>query len=150
LASIWSPREPGAPWTALLPGAALFAVGLEGIHIAVVFYFAAKVTHASQAYGTIGIALVVLAWLFLIGRLSVATAELNASLWEQRQTRRAEAAEHLRVDPDGRVSIPKDLRDAWGIDAGDELVVERQGDAVRLAPARNPGSSPSAPPAPRR
>jgi uncharacterized BrkB/YihY/UPF0761 family membrane protein len=150
LTSLVLPRDRLAPWTALLPGAALLAVGLQAVHIAVVFYFAGRVTRASETYGALGVAVVVLAWLFLIGRLTVAAADLNASLWEQGAARRAAAASHLRIDPDGRIPIPRDLRDEWGVDAGDELVIERDGDWVRLAPTRNSGSSPSEPPAPRR
>jgi AbrB family looped-hinge helix DNA binding protein len=150
LTSLGLPRDRQAPWTALLPGAALLAVGLQAVHVAVVFYFAGRVTRASETYGALGVALVVLAWLFLIGRLTVAAADVNAALWEQRAARRAAAASHLRIDPDGRVSIPREVRDAWGIDAGDELVIERDGDWVRLAPARRPESSPSEPRTPRR
>ena len=150
LASLALPRDRQAPWTALLPGAALLALGLQAVHVAVVFYFANRVTRASETYGALGVALVVLAWLFLIGRLSVAAADLNAALWEQRAARQAAASSHVRIDPDGRIPIPRDLRDQWGIAAGDELVIERDGDWVRLAPARNPESSPSEPPAPRR
>jgi len=149
LASIILPREPGTPWTALLPGAVLLAVGLQGLHVAVVFYFAAKLSRASEAYGALGVALVVLAWLFLIGRLAVAAAALNAALWEQHAVRQVEAEHRLRIDPDGRIAIPRQLRDEWGIDASDQLVVEREGESIRLAPVRNPGSSPSEPPAPR-
>jgi AbrB family looped-hinge helix DNA binding protein len=143
LASLWLPRDRGAPWTALIPGAALMGVGLQAVHIAVVFYFAGKLSRASEAYGALGIALVVLAWLFLIGRLAVAAADLNASLWEQRETRRAMAESIVRLDPDGRVALPRDVRDAWGIDAGDPLVIERDGGDLRIRPLRDPGSGPS-------
>jgi uncharacterized BrkB/YihY/UPF0761 family membrane protein len=147
--SLLLPRDRRAPWTALVPGAALIALGMQAVHIAVVFYFAGRLSRASETYGALGVALVVLAWLFLIGRLSVAAADLNAALWEQRAVRRAAAASHLRIDPDGRIAIPRDVREQWGIDVGDELLIERDGEWVRLAPVRNPGSSPSEPPAPR-
>jgi AbrB family looped-hinge helix DNA binding protein len=149
LASLGLPRDRTAPWTALLPGAVLMAVGLQAIHVAVIFYFAAKLSRASEAYGALGVALVVLAWLFLIGRLTVAAADLNASLWEQREARRAMAQAYVRIDPDGRVAIPRDVRDEWGVEAGEQLVIERDGEGVRLTPLRNPGSAPSEPPAQR-
>lgn len=82
------PRDPAAPSTALLPGAALLAIGLQALHVTVVFYLAGKLSRASEAYGALGVALVALAWLFLIGRLTVAAADLNAALWEQQVMRR--------------------------------------------------------------
>jgi AbrB family looped-hinge helix DNA binding protein len=134
-ASINLPREPGAPWTALLPGAVLFAVGLQALHLAVVYYFADKASKASSVYGGLGVALVTLTWLFLVGRLSVGAAEVNAALWEQRQLKRAQAGISVRIDPDGRVALPADLRDELGFRPGDYVVVNREGDAVVVAPA---------------
>jgi AbrB family looped-hinge helix DNA binding protein len=138
LASIALPREPGAPWTALVPGAVLVAVGLQLLHVAVVYYFADKASRASSVYGSLGVAVVVLTWLFLIGRLSVGAAEVNAGLWEQRQLRRAQRGVNVRIDPDGRVALPAALRDELGLHPGDHLLVDREGDGVRLSPAGRP------------
>jgi uncharacterized BrkB/YihY/UPF0761 family membrane protein len=73
-----------APWTALLPGAALVAVGFQALHLVVVLYLAPKVGRSSELYGALGTATVLLLWLYLIARLLVASAFLNAALWERR------------------------------------------------------------------
>jgi AbrB family looped-hinge helix DNA binding protein len=39
-----------------------------------------------------------------------------------------------RIDHFGRVVIPKPIRDDLGLDAGTELEVEKEGDAVMLRP----------------
>lgn len=41
-----------------------------------------------------------------------------------------------RVGPKGQVVIPKDLRDALGIEPGDEVSFWRDGDHVSLRPLR--------------
>jgi AbrB family looped-hinge helix DNA binding protein len=150
LASLALPRAPDSPWTALLPGAALVALGLQAVHLVVVYYFVDRVGRASEVYGALGVALVALAWLFLIGRLTVAGAEVNASLWEQRWGRVRDVDTRARVDPDGRVAVPQDMRSTLGLEAGDQFEIERDGEAIRLAPVKSPGSSPSAPRTPPR
>jgi uncharacterized BrkB/YihY/UPF0761 family membrane protein len=85
LLSLAMPRPPSVPWTALVPGAGLFAVGFLGFHLAVSLYFAPRAAKASTLYGSLGVALVLLVSLFLFARLAVAAAELNATLWERRR-----------------------------------------------------------------
>jgi len=74
-----------APWQALLPGAILVGVGVEALHLASAFYLGNKIASASETYGSLGAAAAVIAWLYLIGRLFVAAAMLNATMWERRQ-----------------------------------------------------------------
>jgi uncharacterized BrkB/YihY/UPF0761 family membrane protein len=79
--------HPAVPWTALVPGALLFAGGYLAYNLAVTLYFAPRAARASTVYGTLGVALVLLVSLFLFSRLAVTTAELNATLWERRAQR---------------------------------------------------------------
>jgi uncharacterized BrkB/YihY/UPF0761 family membrane protein len=79
--------RPAVPWTALIPGALLFAGGFLAYNLAVTLYFAPRAARASAVYGSLGVALVLLVSLFLFGRLAVAAAELNATLWERRAQR---------------------------------------------------------------
>ncbi len=83
LISMTLPHPPEVSWRALVPGAVLMAVGLEVMHLATVLYIAHKASEVSAVYGSLGIALVVLLWLYLFGRLVVASAFLNAALWER-------------------------------------------------------------------
>lgn len=69
---------------ALLPGAVLVAVGAAVLHFATVYYFAPKLTRAPALYGSLGTAATLLAWLFLVARLMVSSAFVNATLWRRR------------------------------------------------------------------
>jgi uncharacterized BrkB/YihY/UPF0761 family membrane protein len=91
LALSWALPHPAVPWTALLPGALLFAGGFLAYHLTVTLYFGPRAARASAVYGSLGVALVLLVSLFLFGRLAVAAAELNATLWERRAQRRPSA-----------------------------------------------------------
>lgn len=68
------------PTKALIPGAVLFGIGVEVLHIATVFYFAGRIAHASDIYGPLGVAVGLLVWLYVLGRLTVAAPVLNATL----------------------------------------------------------------------
>ena len=81
--SMMLPHPPQLSWRAFVPGAVLVAVGIEGIHLATVYYFSKRVEQASASYGALGSVLVLLTWLYVIGRLIVASAFLNATLWER-------------------------------------------------------------------
>jgi uncharacterized BrkB/YihY/UPF0761 family membrane protein len=67
----------------LVPGAIVGGVGLAALHIATLVYFPSKIERASALYGTLGIALVVLLYLFLVGQVLVASALTNA-VWVDR------------------------------------------------------------------
>lgn len=45
----------------------------------------------------------------------------------------------LTIDKAGRVIIPKSLRDALGLGAGDELELETSGEQITLRPLRGTG-----------
>jgi uncharacterized BrkB/YihY/UPF0761 family membrane protein len=82
VASRWLPHA-DVGWLGLLPGAVLFAAGVEALHLFTVFYLDPKLNHATELYGVLGIAATILFWLYITGRLVVAAAMLNASLYER-------------------------------------------------------------------
>ncbi len=91
-------------WRDFVPGAVLAALGAQAIHLVAVLYLAPKLGRSSALYGTLGAATVVLLWLYLLARLLVGAAFLNAALWERRH---------------GRSSHPDDVPfDAWRDDSG--------------------------------
>lgn len=73
-----------APWTALLPGAVVFAVGLELLHAVVTYVITPWALAKQGTYGALGVAAALLVGLFLISRLMVVAAVVNATLWERR------------------------------------------------------------------
>jgi len=71
----------------LIPGALIAAVATQLFHLVTVYYLVHKVESASHLYGSFGAAAALLLWLYLLGRLVVANANINATLWERRQAR---------------------------------------------------------------
>jgi uncharacterized BrkB/YihY/UPF0761 family membrane protein len=92
-----------APWQALLPGAILVGVGFEALHLISTFYLGSKIASASETYGALGAAAAIIVWLYLFGRLMVASAMLNASAWEQSHPRAEPHDGPARHHLDGRV-----------------------------------------------
>jgi membrane protein len=78
-----------AGWRDLLPGAALYGVGLLLIHIFNVYVLDRLHESRSSTYGALGAAAAILLGFYFIGRLIVGTAVLNATLYERRTGRRA-------------------------------------------------------------
>jgi membrane protein len=76
------------PWTALVPGALMFGVGLLFINVFNVYVTTRLVEGRADTYGALGIAAALLFSLVLVGRLVVGSAELNASLVDHRANRR--------------------------------------------------------------
>ena len=68
----------------LIPGALVVAVGVQGLHVFTVYYLAGRAERAASLYGTIGAALTLLLWLFIIARLMVGGAILSAELTHRR------------------------------------------------------------------
>ncbi len=64
----------------LMPGALVFALGIQGLQLFTIYYLAGRAQRAASVYGTIGTALTLLLWLFIIARLMVGGAMLNAQL----------------------------------------------------------------------
>jgi membrane protein len=83
----WLLPHGDAGWTDLVPGALLVALGVQVIHLGTVLFIADKVERASQTYGSLGVAFTILLWLYVISRVIVASAMLNAALAEGRRGR---------------------------------------------------------------
>jgi hypothetical protein len=81
------PSGDGLPWHAFVPGAVVFGIGLEALHVFTVYFLAAKLASASTLYGSLGLATTALFFLYLIGRGLVWAAELNAVVWAVREER---------------------------------------------------------------
>ena len=65
---------------ALVPGALLFGVGIEALRLITAVYLVGKMSRIGDLYGSLGLAVVILGWLFIIGRLVVTGCMLNASV----------------------------------------------------------------------
>ena len=74
----------GVPWLELVPGAILMAVGLELLSSIGVFLIAPRIESSQRAYGALGLAATLLFGLYLVSRLVVASAVVNATVSEKR------------------------------------------------------------------
>ena len=84
LAASWAlPHPADVSVRALVPGAVLFALGTEVLHVLTVVWYANRLEHRAELYGGLGAAVVLLAWLYLLGRLAISSAVVNASLWRR-------------------------------------------------------------------
>ncbi len=95
-AELLLPHE-DAPWRALVPGAALFAIGVQVVHLATALFIAGRVERASETYGSLGVAFTLLFWLYVVSRVIVASAMLNAALWEQPRRARSRPGTSARL-----------------------------------------------------
>lgn len=75
--------RPDLPYTAVLPGATVLALGLQAMHLISIYYLPHTVENSSETYGSLGIAVAMLLWLYFYGRLIVFAGVLNATLWER-------------------------------------------------------------------
>jgi len=73
-----------APWRALIPGALVVAVGIELLHVVIAYVITPWALAKQGTYGALGVAAALLVGLFLISRLIVDAAVVNATLWERR------------------------------------------------------------------
>jgi uncharacterized BrkB/YihY/UPF0761 family membrane protein len=77
-----------ASWTDLLPGSALYGLGVLGVNAFNVYLLDNVQASRSNTYGTLGTAAAILLSLLFIGRLVVGSAVLNATLFERSRNRR--------------------------------------------------------------
>jgi len=98
LVSIHLPHAP-APWWAFLPGAVLAAIGVQILNLFTVYWLPVQISHKSATYGAIAIALALLGWAYILGRLLTTSAVLNAFLWYRYQ--RSTAHDHEPIEGSG-------------------------------------------------
>jgi uncharacterized BrkB/YihY/UPF0761 family membrane protein len=73
-----------APWKALIPGALAFGLGIELLHVVIAYVITPWALARQGTYGALGVASALLVGLYLISRLIVGAAVVNATLWERR------------------------------------------------------------------
>lgn len=83
IVSLWLPHG-DCDLLGLAPGAAVFALGVEVLHVFTVVWFPHSLQSKSEIYGAIGSALALLLWAYLLGRLMTFAAALNVALWRRR------------------------------------------------------------------
>lgn len=82
------PHDPKAGrWGDFIPGALFVALGVVGLRVAMVVYFAPTVEDLSDRYGSIALSLVMLTWAYWLGMIVVGSAEINAALFRSRELR---------------------------------------------------------------
>ena len=85
LAFSWLLPHGQAGWTALVPGALLVALGVQVVHLGTVLFIGGRIERASETYGSLGVAFTLLFWLYVVSRVIVASAMLNAALAKARR-----------------------------------------------------------------
>jgi uncharacterized BrkB/YihY/UPF0761 family membrane protein len=81
-----------APWTALLPGALLVAVGFQVTHGLVAYLLGPKLETSTSLYGALGVVATLLFFMWVVGRTVVTAPILNSALFDELETRSAEGA----------------------------------------------------------
>jgi uncharacterized BrkB/YihY/UPF0761 family membrane protein len=83
----WLLPHGDAPPIYLLPGAVLVGVGVQVLYAIEVIYLNRRITTASALYGSLGAAATLLLATYLVSRLLMGSAVVNAVLWERHALR---------------------------------------------------------------
>jgi membrane protein len=86
------PHREGVRWTAFVPGAVLVGAGFAVLQAVTADWLGPKLNQQSALYGSLGVAFVILGWLYVLGRLLVAAPLLNAAVAEHREPKHRRAA----------------------------------------------------------
>ena len=81
----WKLPHAPAPARVLIPGAVLMAAGADVLQLLTTYWIGHLVARKTSTYGAVGIALAVLLWVYILGRIIVGSAGLNAALWYRRE-----------------------------------------------------------------
>lgn len=76
----------GGGWKDLVPGAVLLGIGAQAVYQFTTLLLTPKLANATQLYGLLGVTATALFWFYIVGRLMIGAATLNAALHEQRST----------------------------------------------------------------
>lgn len=80
------PHDPAADgWRHFVPGALLFALGVAGMRVATVVYFAPRSATLDERYGPLALAILLLTWAYWVGFVMVASADLNAGVFRSKR-----------------------------------------------------------------
>jgi uncharacterized BrkB/YihY/UPF0761 family membrane protein len=82
----WKLPHAPVPATALIPGALLMAVAAAVLQLVTTYWIGYLVARKTNTYGPVGVALAVLLWVYVLGRIVVGSAGLNAALWFRRES----------------------------------------------------------------
>jgi uncharacterized BrkB/YihY/UPF0761 family membrane protein len=74
------PHADGIPWTALIPGAILFGAGVVILRFVTIYFFDNYLLHKSTTYGAVAGSLVLLLWVYILGRILIGSVVLNSTL----------------------------------------------------------------------
>ena len=74
------------------------AVGADVLQLLTTYWIGNLVARKTSTYGAVGIALAVLLWVYIFGRIMVGSAGLNAALYYRREDRTGQAGRVLRPD----------------------------------------------------
>jgi uncharacterized BrkB/YihY/UPF0761 family membrane protein len=77
------PRAPTTTWKSLVPGGVLMGVGVAVLQFLTVYFFSRYIASKTETYGAIGASVAILVWAYLLGRLIVTSAFLNAARWRR-------------------------------------------------------------------
>ena len=83
----WKLPHAPAPSQALIPGAVLIAIGMDVLQLLTTYWIGPLVARKTNTYGAVGIALVVLLWVYVLGRIIVGSVGINAAFWYRRENR---------------------------------------------------------------
>jgi uncharacterized BrkB/YihY/UPF0761 family membrane protein len=73
-----------ATWRELLPGAIFFGIGLEVLQVVATYVIQPLASNKQGTYGSLGVAAALLLDLYLLSRVAIGSAVVNATLWERR------------------------------------------------------------------
>ena len=84
----WKLPHAPVPARALIPGAVLMAIGADVLQLLTTYWIGNLVARKTNTDGAVGVALAVLLWVYILGRIIVGSAGLNAALWHRREIAR--------------------------------------------------------------